>query len=283
MTNLNYKVDIPKNLDLVITGGGAVGGAYGLGVLKMIKELEKKNIVIINSISASSIGSILGAHYLNDSLDEFEKIFNKICNKIKEKKNLNVELKKIFKKKYNKFNLERVNNKLFIKYIKNNKYCIKNEFSDIEELIKEIYNSCSIPYFFEDNIFNKNYCCDAILPPLLIENVNNNYNKLFIPLKLNKIFKRNFNNNTNNLMDKGYNDCKLFFLCKNNNNILLNLNHLSYLSDWNIFDFITYRILEFTIILFIFIFKKLSLVLPTSAINIVKIFWLDFIIYKSFM
>ena len=32
MTNLNYKLDIPKNLDLVITGGGAVGGAYGLGV-----------------------------------------------------------------------------------------------------------------------------------------------------------------------------------------------------------------------------------------------------------
>lgn len=78
MTNLNYNINVPKNLDIVITCGGAVGGAYGLGVLKMIKELEKNNIIKINSILGSSIGSILGAHYLNDSLDNLEKTFNAI-------------------------------------------------------------------------------------------------------------------------------------------------------------------------------------------------------------
>lgn len=45
-----------------------------------------------------------------------------------------------------------------------------------------MYNSCSIPYFFENSFFNKNNCCDCLLPSLKLENFNEKYNKLYIVL-----------------------------------------------------------------------------------------------------
>ena len=78
----------PKKIDLVLDSGG-FKGSYLLGALYYLKYLEKKKYVVINKISGSSIGAIIGTLYLFDRLDLFEKYYPKMKEEFRKDLNLN--------------------------------------------------------------------------------------------------------------------------------------------------------------------------------------------------
>ena len=90
INNLIENLDKSKQLkiDLVLDSGG-FKGVYLYGALLYLKELEKKKYIIIDRISGSSIGAILGTFYILDKLDLFYKNYIKIRSKFKEDLNLN--------------------------------------------------------------------------------------------------------------------------------------------------------------------------------------------------
>ena len=54
--NLNFG-EKPQRIDIVL-GGGAFNGSYLIGALFFLKEMEKRNYIIVERISGCSIGSI---------------------------------------------------------------------------------------------------------------------------------------------------------------------------------------------------------------------------------
>ena len=56
---------------LVLSGGGSTG-AYQMGVMKALQELNIKCDIVVGT----SIGSINGAMYVSNSLDKAEEMWN---------------------------------------------------------------------------------------------------------------------------------------------------------------------------------------------------------------
>ena len=92
----NYKTIKPINIQLVLDSG-AFSGSYILGGLLYIKQLEKNNIVSVQKISGSSVGSLLAFLYFTDKLNIVSKYFKTIKNHFL-KKAIYPFLKKFLKK-----------------------------------------------------------------------------------------------------------------------------------------------------------------------------------------
>lgn len=60
----------PQYINLCLEGG-AFAGAYQAGALLLVKELEKKNYMIVHKISGVSVGALIGIGYLTDTLHSF--------------------------------------------------------------------------------------------------------------------------------------------------------------------------------------------------------------------
>ena len=61
---------IPKKLNLILEGG-CMNGAYEIGGLTLIKELERKRLTSINKISGASVGAYAGLLFLTDNLSKY--------------------------------------------------------------------------------------------------------------------------------------------------------------------------------------------------------------------
>ena len=62
----------------LLLDGGAFNGGYMFGSLIFIKQLENKNLIKINKISGTSIGSIIGLAYFTNTLNKLFLQFDKI-------------------------------------------------------------------------------------------------------------------------------------------------------------------------------------------------------------
>lgn len=269
------KSEKPKEVNLFISGGGATGLLYGLGILNLIKDLEKKNYIKIKSISGASAGSVLGYYYLNNKLEYLEKqiyVFNDIVKKKKDYKLLKGLLK------VEEIEKKNINDKLFINYIENNNFIVKSKYNNTEELNDAMYKTCFIPFFFEDNSSYKN-CYDSVIPKLFIENSNKNYDSIYISLKINNpIFKNR--KNLEQITHLGRMDCLKFF----SNDYC---SRISYISKWSYVYLIFYRFKELLIIIFyIFLnFVKQSKIInfiPNVITQFIKNIYLDNMILIAF-
>ena len=72
--NLPLKTFV-KHLDLVLDGG-IFNGSYLIGALYFLKEMEKREYIVIDRISGCSIGSICAFLYLINELDMVTEIYN---------------------------------------------------------------------------------------------------------------------------------------------------------------------------------------------------------------
>lgn len=78
----NQAVDI----DLILSGG-AFNAIYLAGCLYFIKEMERKNKIIIHRISTCSASSFVALFYLTNNLELFEtKVYNMIVRNFKQNK-----------------------------------------------------------------------------------------------------------------------------------------------------------------------------------------------------
>ena len=268
----------PKVVNLFISGGGAVGGVYGLGILNLIKKLEEKKIIKVCSISGSSIGSLLGCYYFDNKLDVLENNIKKATKYIKDNKNRD-KLKEIIFDDIKNINLENVNKKLFIKYHNLENKQVISEFEDINQLKDSLYKSCFLPYYFEDKILIDK-SCDCCLPYLTVEHLNKDYNSIFIKLPTNNFFSRKTLINHKNVKNNGYMDAYNFFKNKSSK-------YISYLSDWNPHNYIFYRARELflsMIVLNILYYyeNKIKYFLPSSLNLFLKNIYIDIINLTSF-
>ena len=83
----------PLVLDVVLEGG-AFNGAYLYGALQFLKELKKKNHVIIRRMSGCSIGAILAFLFSVNKLEQIEQYYVKLRNHLQ--KHLNIKITKNF-------------------------------------------------------------------------------------------------------------------------------------------------------------------------------------------
>ena len=143
------KLDKPEKIDIILEGG-AFNGSYILGALYFLKELERKNYIIIKKISTCSISSILALLYLTDNLDKANELYFDIIKDFKKKGNLSkiLKIKDLFKQHICNEKLNFLNKKLYICYnnIDSFKKRVVCKYKDIDELFDVIIRSCFIPF-----------------------------------------------------------------------------------------------------------------------------------------
>jgi len=233
--------NIPQRIDLVLDGG-IFNGSYLVGALYFLKEMEKKNYIIIERISGCSIGSITGLLYLIDSLDIVEQLYIHLLNCLKKNYNLSMikDLKIYLKDRITEDICDKVNNKLYINYnnISDNKKHVKKVYKDVDELIDTIIKSCYIPFFIDNNLLYKEKYIDGLNPYIFEKEHGKKI--LFIDLYgFDKIFQtlnvKNEKTNFHRILS-GLLDIHTFYIKQSNTYMC------SYVDEWNIINRFLYSI-----------------------------------------
>lgn len=223
------------NINLILDGG-LFNGSYLIGAMYFIKEMEKKNYIIIHNISACSVGSIIALLYYNNSLELITPLYKLIKQNLENTYSLSLlkSLKLLLKQHINENILNKINNKLFISYynIKRNKKIIKYNYKNYDELINTIIKSCFIPFFIDGNLLFKKKYMDGLNPYIFKKqkNIKILYLDLYGYDKLTHfLIIKNENNNYHRILS-GLLDIHSFFI-KNTNTYMC-----SYFDDWNIIN-----------------------------------------------
>ncbi|MFY7728233.1 MAG: hypothetical protein ACOVRN_01815 [Flavobacterium sp.] len=157
----------PIQIDLIL-GGGAFNGGYILGALYFLKELERKNLVVVRRISTCSISSILGLLYLTDNLDKANELYLDILQDFKDKGNLSklFECKQLFSPYVSDEDCPALGKRLYISYhnIRSCKKRVKYRFVNTDELFETITRSCFVPFMIDYTPAYKDTYIDGILP-----------------------------------------------------------------------------------------------------------------------
>jgi len=228
-------VEKPLRIDLVL-GGGAFNGSYLMGALFFLKEMEKRNYIVIERISGCSIGSIAGLLYILDDLDKIFVLYKYLSKKFKKKHNLSFikEVKQILNYTNTDNICEKINNKLYICYnnVKSIKKIVKNKYKTYDDLCNIIIRSCFIPYLIDENFSYENKYIDGITP-YFFEN-GSNKKILFLDLYTFDKFKYliNIQNEKTNYHRVLYGllEIHTFFIKKTNTDMC------SYVNQWTVFD-----------------------------------------------
>jgi hypothetical protein len=233
----------PLKIDLIL-GGGAFNGSYILGALYFIKELEKKNYIIVKRMSTCSISTILGLLYFTDNLDRVNELYLELVDDLKNKGNLSklYEIKNLLKQNIPNDIGSFINDKLYICYNNVNvcKKRVVNKYKDIDKLFDIITRSCFIPFMIDYKPTYKNKYIDGIIP-YFFKSKNKKNRKIFYldVYTLDKIIYtiniKNEKNNYHRLLE-GMLDINKFFI-KNCNTTMC-----SDLDKWSLYNYGIYYI-----------------------------------------
>lgn len=182
------KSNFVNHLDLVLDGG-IFNGSYLIGALYFLKEMEKREYIVIDRISGCSIGSICAFLYLINELDMVTEIYNIISADLRENHHVNKikEIGILLEEKIPDNICEKINNKLFITYyhIQKRKKVVKKLFRSKKEVTDTIIRSCFVPFFIDGSLLYKKKYMDGINPYLFPSSKNNlNKNKRTLYLDL---------------------------------------------------------------------------------------------------
>jgi predicted acylesterase/phospholipase RssA len=151
------KSNFSFNLDLVLEGG-CMNGAYEIGGLILIKELEKLKYFKIKRVSGASVGAYAGLLYLIDKLHVYVEEYEIMKEGFRETLTLEKLEQQLRKLVYNLSDKEFKSlqkNKLYIRfYDVNTQECIlKYKYKTREELIETILKSCHMPFLINGKMF----------------------------------------------------------------------------------------------------------------------------------
>jgi len=258
--NLPPPPDTPKQLDLVLDGGG-FKGSYLCGALFYLKELEKRNYVKINRISGSSIGAILGVLYCLDKLEIFDALYQNIRSDFKANMNLKTLHTYVdeFASKVTKEDLKNLNDKMYINFydINSKKEEVVSKYTSVEHLLECIKYTSYLPIIIDGNIHYNNKV-DGARPFIFQSRSKSDRKILYFDLsligKINTFFNTHHDQNGAGRILKGIIQIHDFFLYDNATHLC------SYVNNWGIKDFIFYRIKELCWILCIYIINILTVV-----------------------
>jgi len=237
--NLPENMKDSKNslkLDLVLDGG-IFNGSYLVGALYFLKELEKRNYVVIERISGCSVGSIVAFLYYIDQLDMMTILYEIVNNEFKETYSLNTikNLRNHLGDKIPNDICNKINNKLYITYynLKKKIKSIKSVYKDIDEIMSTIIKSCYIPYLIDGNLLYENKYMDGMNPFIFKQEANKKilyldlfgYDKIGYLINI-KNEKTNFHRILSGLLD-----IHSFYIKQSNTQMC------SYVNDWNITNY----------------------------------------------
>lgn len=250
----------------LLLDGGAFNGGYMFGSLIFIKQLENKNLIKINKISGTSIGSIIGLAYFTNTLNKLFLHFDKILLNYKNNHNFS-NLKNVIELFVNEIDIDftKLNNNLIITYYDAeliNQVVVK-EYNDKNELIDILIRSSYVPFLIDGNAFYKERYLDGITPYLLKDNNKTLSINIASPkICKNVFFTKNEKNIWSRLMD-GLIETNNFFLSKQSFLI-------TEINKWSIFDYFYFRWRDIIFIILILILKNYQYILiyiPNSIKN----------------
>jgi hypothetical protein len=222
----------PLRLDLILDGG-VFNGSYLVGALYFLKEMEKRNYIVVERISGCSIGSVIGFLYFIDALDTMPKFYDLVKKDFMEKHQLPTikELKIHLQEKIPDNICEKVNKRLYICYnnIKKGKKSIKSQYKDIDEIMNTIIKSCYIPYLIDGEMLYEQAYIDGMNP--YIFNVEQGKKILHMDLfgydKISYLFNiKNEKTNYHRILS-GLLDIHNFYIKQTNTQMC------SYVNDWS--------------------------------------------------
>lgn len=227
----------PIRLDLILEGG-AFNGSYLIGALYFLKEMERRKIIIIERISGTSIGSILGFLYFIDALDLSSMLYEILLSDLKKKRNLSIikKLRNYINERIPNDICKKIDNKFFITYINviTCKKNVKSTYKNVDNIINTIIKSCFIPILIDGNLCHKQKYIDGITPyifPLEREKKILYLDLMSIDKVFNIINVKNEKTNLHRILT-GLLDIHIFFIKKRMTSFC------SYVNDWNIYNII---------------------------------------------
>jgi hypothetical protein len=285
INNISFLKNKQREKINIILDSGLFNGAYIIGSLYFLKELEKKQYVKIDKISGCSIGSIIAVLYYVDLLDSFNDIYNMGVDELIKNNIFNVDIMiNILKEKLPENICHLVNKKLYISYydLKLNKKIVRTKYKNKDDIIETIIRSCCFPLLLNGNILYKNRYIDGIFPYIFPEsNINNIKTKnLFIDLYgFDKIWHALSIKNEKTSFHRvlgGILDIHLFYIKETPTSMC------SYTNKWTFINKILYhfirQLIEYIlyIITYIYYFIKNNLTSVQTRIYLKKIFIMIF-------
>lgn len=282
INNISFSKNKQREKINLILDSGLFNGAYLIGSLYFLKELEKKQYVKIDKISGCSIGSIIAVLYYGDLLDSCNNIYNMGVDDLIKNNIFNIDvIINILKEKLPENICHIVNKKLYISYydLKLNKKIVRTKYKNKDDIIETIKRSCYFPLLLNGNILYKNRYIDGIFPYIFPEN-NINSKNLFIDLYgFDKIWHalsiKNEKTNFHRVL-AGLLDIHLFYIKETPTSMC------SYTNKWTFINKILYhfirQLIEYIlyIITYIYYFIKNKLTSVQTRIYLKKIFIMIF-------
>jgi hypothetical protein len=264
--NIKIKnIQEPLKLDLVLDGG-MFNGSYLIGALYFLKKMEKQKYVIIERISATSVGSICGLLYLLNVLDMNIKLYDNMIKNLNtsyhltELKKMHLYLKGIIPVDFYK----KMKNVFFVTFhnLKTKKRIIKSSYKSNADLIDSVIKSSFVPFVIDGSLCYENKYVDGLNPFMFKKNNDHNKNKEILILdllgydKINHIPSvKNEKNNFNRILS-GLLDIHNFYVTEKNTMMCSYLSHhgCSQYFYYKIRHLIAYSV--FYLLCIIYSFKK---------------------------
>ena len=265
--NFNYDIDL-------VLEGGCMNGAYELGGLMLLKELEKKKRIRVKRLSGASVGSFVSLLYALDELECYLDSYKEWRDKFNETiqlENLERLLIKICSEMSDATFKSLQKNKLFITYYEvSTKRCIlKKEYETRKELWESILKSCHLPYLINGKAFFKTEegeYLDGGLPyifKLQEENIGNKilYMKLARISKLRSIFNVSGEENIDGRVLEGLLDTYNFLMREKATEMC------SFVGNWGLASVVRYNSINyiywFGMCIFIYCHRFMEYILPS--------------------
>jgi hypothetical protein len=223
----------PLRLDLVLDGG-IFNGSYLVGALCFLKEMEKRNYIIIERISGCSIGSVVAFLYFIDALDMMPQLYDIVKKDFQNGYKLPTikDIKKHLKDRTPSDICEKINGKLYMTYnnVRKCKKSIKSQYKDTDEIFDTIIKSCFIPYLIDGNFLYENKYIDG-MNPYIFNKVSDKkilYLDLFGYDKIGNLLNiKNEKSNFHRILS-GLLDIHSFYIKQSNTQMC------SYVNDWSV-------------------------------------------------
>jgi predicted patatin/cPLA2 family phospholipase len=263
---------IPKKLNLILEGG-CMNGAYEIGGLTLLKEMEKKKLTTIEKISGASVGAYAGFLFLTNNLNKYIDEYGEMRDSFKKHLKL-VKLEQQLRFLVNKLSdiqfksLQK--DKLFITFynLDTQQQEVISKYSTREELITSILKSCHLPFlingecFYVDKKTNTKYI-DGGVPYVFpihtsqtdIFPIKNLYMKLTQYDRIKTTINVSYEKTVHGRILEGVIDTYNFFLKNNETNMC------SYVEDWSVFNKVYYNLSEIGYKLVILLIYAISILI----------------------
>jgi hypothetical protein len=245
------KSNFSFNLDLVLEGG-CMNGAYEIGGLILIKELEKLKYFKIKRVSGASVGAYAGLLYLIDKLHVYVEEYEIMKEGFRETltlEKLEQQLRKLVYNLPDKEFKSLQKNKLYVRFYDiNTQECIlKHKYKTREELIETILKSCHMPFLINGKMFyekDKKQYIDGGMPYIFNDlEMKQNRKTLYMTLtrydKIKSILNVSNEKTIHGRVLEGIIDTYNFFL-KNRMTDMC-----SYVEEWGISETLRYSIFSY--------------------------------------